>query len=85
MHKRHGSIQWRDGNKTEIGQFDEYDTSKYLGKDLLSPAGYKKIQVHLLYDVNNDERHKAKLVANGNLTNIPVGDIYSGVVSLRGI
>ena len=35
--------------------------------------------------MKHDGRHKARLVANGNMTAVPVESIYSGVVSLRGI
>ena len=35
-------------------------------------------------DVKHDGRHKARLVADGHLTDIPLDSVYSGVVSLRG-
>ena len=47
--------------------------------------GYKKIRVHLVYDAKHDGSHKAKLVADGHLTDILVESVYYGVVSLRGI
>ena len=47
--------------------------------------GYKKIWVHLVYDVNHDGRHKASLVADRNFTDISVLNVYYGVVSLCGI
>jgi len=46
------------------------------------PKGYKKIHVHLVFDVKHDDRHKVQLVADGHLTNIPLESVYSGVVSL---
>jgi Reverse transcriptase (RNA-dependent DNA polymerase) len=46
--------------------------------------GYKKIQVHLIFDVKHDGRHKARLVADGHLTDIPLESVCSGVVSLQG-
>jgi hypothetical protein len=48
------------------------------------PTGFKKIRVHIVYDVKHDGRHKARLVADGHLTGIPLDSVYSGVVSLRG-
>ena len=54
-----------------MGHRDEHDTFKNLGKYSSAPVGYKKIWIHLVYDVNNDVRHKARLVADGNLTDIP--------------
>ena len=58
---------------------------KDQGKRLDIPKGYKKIRVHLIYDVKHDGRHKARLVADGHLTDIPVDRVYSGVVTLRGL
>ena len=49
------------------------------------PQGYKKIRTHLIYAVKHDGRHKARMVADGHLTDIPVESVYSGVVSLRGL
>ena len=38
-----------------------------------------------MYDVKHDGRLKARLVADGHLTQIPAESVYSGVVSLRSI
>jgi Reverse transcriptase (RNA-dependent DNA polymerase) len=48
------------------------------------PAGFKRIRVHIEYDVKHDGRHKARLVADGHLTDIPLDSVYSGVVSIQG-
>jgi Reverse transcriptase (RNA-dependent DNA polymerase) len=37
-----------------------------------------------VFDIKHDGRHKARLVADGRLTDIPLDSVYSGVVSLRG-
>jgi hypothetical protein len=70
-----------------MSQLAEYDTFRDLGhKDTASPpTGYKKIRTHLVYDCKHDGRHKARMVANGHLTDIPLESVYSGVVSLRGL
>ena len=39
----------------------------------------------MIYDVKQDARHKARLVAGGHLTDPNTESVYSGVVSLRGI
>ena len=39
----------------------------------------------MVYDVKHDGRHKARLVARGHLTDVPIESVYSGVVSLRGL
>ena len=46
--------------------------------------GYKRIRVHFVHDCKHDGRHKARLVADGHLTDAPLESVYSGVVSLRG-
>ena len=68
-----------------MAQITEYETFKDYGYQGRAPEGYKKIRVHLVFDVKHDGRHKARLVADGHLTNIPLENVYSGVVSLRGI
>ena len=35
--------------------------------------------------MKHDGRHKDRLVADRNLTDVPLSSVYSGVVSLRGI
>jgi len=50
-----------------------------------NPEGYKKIRGRLVYNVKHDGRLKARYVARGHLTNIPVDSVYSGVVSLCGL
>jgi len=56
----------------------EYGTEKI-------PKGFKKIRVHLIFAIKHDGRHKARLVADGHLTDVPLNSVYSGVVSLRGL
>ena len=65
---------------------NEYDTFIDKGHHTKAkvPSSYKKIRVHLVFDVKHDGRHKARLVADGHLTDIPLDSVYSGVVSLRG-
>ena len=38
-----------------------------------------------MYDVKHDGRHKAELVDDGQLTDIPVEIVYSGVISFCSI
>ena len=82
-----GNTKWQDAVVLELAQIDEYDTFQDLGpKDQATvPMGYKKIRMHLVFDVKHDGRHKARLVADGHLTQVPLDSVYSGVVSLRGI
>jgi len=65
-----------------MDQLNEYKTFKDLGKGTKAPEGYRKIRVHLVFDVKHDSRHKSRLVADGHLTEVPLDSIYSGVISL---
>ena len=87
LDERNGNTRWQDSTKDELQQIDEYNTFTDMGhKDTAkSPDGYKKIRVHLIFAVKHDGRHKARLVADRHLTDVPTESVYSGVVSLRGI
>ena len=85
LDEAHGNTKWQDATALEMGQLDEYDTFHDKGLGDLKPKGYKKIRVHLVFDVKHDGRHKARCVAGGHLTDVPTESVYSGVVSLRGL
>jgi hypothetical protein len=84
---KNGNTLWREATNLEMSQLAEYDTFRDLGhKDTAPPpTGYKKIRTHLVYDCKHDGRHKAWMVADGHLTDIPLESVYSGVISLRGL
>jgi hypothetical protein len=58
--------------------FEKWEESK---KDL--PVGYQKIKCHFVFDIKMGEnfRRKARLVANGNESEVPPTITYSSVVS----
>jgi hypothetical protein len=87
LDRRNGNTKWQDANKLEFDQLDDYHTFQDIGhsKTATPPSGYKKIRVHLVFDVKHDGRHKVRCVADGHLTDIPLDSVYSGVVSLRGL
>ena len=77
-----------------MDQINEYKVFQDHGKAKIdsksrkvsnAPDGYQKIRVHLIFAVNHDGRHKARLVAGGHLTTDPIESIYSGVVSIRSL
>jgi hypothetical protein len=83
--EQNGNHFWREAEETELKQIDEYSTFTDLGLRGIPPQGYKKIRVHMVYDVKHDLRRKARLVADGHLTQVPLDSVYSSVVSLRGL
>ena len=64
---------------------DAYQVFNDSGHMATPPPDYKVIRAHLIYDVKHDGRHKARLVADGHLTDVPDDSVYSSVVSLRGL
>ena len=85
LDRLNGNTKWQDASRIEMEQLAEYQTFKDVGYKHPIPYGYKKIRVHLVYACKHDGRHKARLVADGHLTDVPVDSVYSGVVSLRGL
>ena len=85
--------KWYDAIKLEMESMLEYKVLKKWDKAILDkhkkvmipPKGYHRIKVHLVFTVKFDGRHKARLVAHGHLTPVPIKNIYSGVVSLRNL
>ena len=85
LDKRNGNTKWQDCTDVEMQQLHEYDTFEDMGKGSAIPPGFKRIRTHLVYAVKHDGRHKARMVADGHLTDVPLDSVYSGVVSLRGL
>ena len=83
--ERNGNTRWKDATDIELNQIDEYETFEDKGSDWTPEQGYKKIRVHLVYAVKHDGRHKARLVADGHLTDTPIDSVYASVVTLRGV
>jgi hypothetical protein len=85
LDKLHDNDKWQQATKLEMDQLHEYDAFHDKGIGTTPGEGFKKIRVHLVYACKHDGRHKARLVANGNLTEIPINSVYSGVVSLKSL
>jgi len=82
-----GNDNWKKAATLEFDQLIDYKTFIDKGhvRIAIIPPGYKKIRVHLVFDVKHDGRHKVRCVADGHLTDAPIDSVYSGVVSLRGL
>ena len=82
-----GNNKWRDANILEHKKLAEYNIFEDRGMFAKHrvPKGFQLITVHTVFDVKHDGRFRARVVANGNLTEVPLESVYSGVVSLRGL
>ena len=87
LDKQNGNTKWQDCTALEMQQLKDYQTiiDKGLYSQTSIPMGFKKIKVHLVYAVKHNGRHKARLVADRHLTDIPLNSVYAGVVSIRGM
>jgi hypothetical protein len=84
LDEKNGNTLWGDATVLELKQIDEYVTFIDKGHHIkvAPPTGFKKIRVHIVYDVKHNGRHTARLVADRHLTDIPLDSVYYGVVSL---
>ena len=54
LDEKNGNKRWQEAIDIELAQIDEYKTFQDLGKGTAAPVGYKKIRVHLVFDVKHD-------------------------------
>ena len=61
LDKLHEHTKWQKAIDLEMVQIDEYATFKDLRhkSKVQPPSGYKRISVHLVFDVKHDGRYKA--------------------------
>jgi len=85
LNKHNGNTKWQDSTALEMTHLHGYQTFKDFRKGGKPSKGYRKIRVHLVFDVKQDGWHKSRLVADGHLTEVPLDSIYSGVVLLWGL
>ena len=87
LDKKNRNTKWFDANVLEHKKLTEYEVFIDKGKYaiLKIPRGYREICVHTIFDVKHNGRHRAQVVADGHLTEVPAESVYSGVVSLRAL
>jgi hypothetical protein len=79
------NTMWQDATDLEMSQLEEYDTFKDLGYKASTTSAYKKICMHLVYDIKHNGWYKARMVADEHLMAVPVEGVYSGVVLLQSL
>ena len=73
----------QDATNLELDLMGEHKVFKDAGHQEPVPNDHKNICVHFVCDVKHDGWHRACLVVDGHLTEVPVESNHSGVVSLR--
>ena len=71
--------------KRERAQLEECSCYHSIGKDARPPPGYQLVPLRMVFDVKQDLKRKARLVARGDKTNPPADSVYSGVATLRSL
>ena len=91
LDEQNGNKLWYEAEQVELGQIKDYEVFKDFGKAqfdkkgkvMNAPKGYEKIRVRFVYDAKATGKRKGRLVARGDLTQVPAESVYAGVVSLR--
>ena len=83
LQEKLGHTKWTDAKTVKRDQLYEYETFNILPKGSKPPEGYQQIKVRFVYDIKHDLRHKARLIARGDMTPPDKDQEYAGVVSLR--
>ena len=79
------NMLWADAICWELDQIMDYCVFCDLGLGARPPPGYLHILLQLVFDIKSDGKHKARLVARGDLTPEPEESVYSSVASLRSL
>ena len=83
LDKKNLNSKWADAKEKERAWFRKYRVFKNIGKDGRPPASYKLLKILMVYNVKHDGQHRARMVAAGHLTEVPIENVYSGVISLQ--
>jgi hypothetical protein len=78
-----GNTLWHDAIQKEMK--NNAIAFEFLLPGTSVPIGYKKITLHMVFDIKMDLSRKARLVAGGHLTNVPTNLTYSSVVSRESV
>ena len=74
---RNGNTMWRD--VLAIKMFNVGVAFEILEEDQPTPAGWKKVSRHLVWDVKMDFTRKARWVLDGHKMADPIGPSFAGV------
>ena len=87
LDRQNGNNDWKKAISKELEQLEEHET--FIDRGPFSqvgvPKGYQLIGTQWVFAIKHDGRHKARLVAMGNPTAVPLNSVCAGAVSLRGL
>ena len=59
LDKENGNTLWADAIRKELFELKLYDSFRVLNRGEMPPPDYKRIPMHMVFDVKHDGRHKA--------------------------
>eukprot|EP00957_Ditylum_brightwellii_P012348 932618-Ditylum_brightwellii.AAC.1 len=77
LDKKLGYTLWKEATKIEMDKTYKNKAFKSLDKGVRRPKDHVMIQVHIVYDVKQDGRHKTRLVARCHMTGSNTNTYYS--------
>eukprot|EP00957_Ditylum_brightwellii_P155876 11865977-Ditylum_brightwellii.AAC.1 len=77
FNKKLGNTLQKEATKVEMDKTYKYEVFKSLGKSGRKPKDHVMIRVHLVYNVKQDGRRKARLVAGGLMPGPNTNTYYS--------
>ena len=77
------TTHWKDAISKEMKNV--MTAFEFLEEGQRAPIGYKRIPLHMIFDVKMDFTRKARLVAGGHVTDPPQSMTYSSVVSRESV
>ena len=86
LDEQNGNTYWQDAIEKEIGALMKLNCFEFHPKDFIPTQDYQKTKLMMVFDVKNDLRRKARLVAQGQLVDILDHVIYSSTckhISIR--
>ena len=80
LDKQSGNTFWQEAIKREISLLVEMECFESKKPDFIPGAGYQWTTLTVIFDVKQDLRRKARLVAGGHLVDALDSNIYSSTV-----
>ena len=73
LNKKNENTKWFDANVFKHKKLNEYEVFIDKGNYaiLKVPRGYCEICVHTVFDIKHDGRHRARVIEDGHLTEVP--------------
>ena len=78
--KDNGNTFWQDATRLEMSTLMDLECFEFKSKGYRPGPGWQPTTLHIIYDVKQDLRHKARLVAGGHLVNILDHAVYASTV-----